>query len=132
MKIQLKTLVASAIWVTLSACASPNSSDVNDTKVIKQSGETLIVNNSYVIRLNSTPTAGYQWTATTTDQASVRVRRLGSIKNTDPKTVGGSDVESWEITPLRTGNLSVTFKYGRSWEPTVSDQKVYSFRSVAQ
>ena len=130
MKTQTAVLLATAIF-SLSACnagapqaaASPSSETVTATSEVaggRDGRTTLAVGQTLSIRLPSNATTGYRWQVAETYADTLTPGAPFGDEITDPHApgvvgVGGNTV--WMFEAARPGTATLTFAYGRSWEP---------------
>jgi len=71
----------------------------------------------FVVRLEGTPTGGYTWQFTPSEQDVQLVELAGSGWQTiTPGVVGGSAVQAFRFVALRPGQAHLRFVYRRPWE----------------
>lgn len=119
----------------------PNSSEIADIKSYKLTvGDNYKITakelvtikddtkaNIYTIELDSNPTTGYTWIYEVDNENIVENVKDEYIQNdVSDDTVGAGGKQHFEFIGVNEGEVKLTFKYKRSWEDEVADQKVYN------
>jgi inhibitor of cysteine peptidase len=100
---------AKTVEITLDQFATDNNQTVNID---------LAKDGSLTVKLGSNGTTGYVWAEAVIGDAGMikqANRTYDAPKDTTLVGAGGTDV--WTFDSLKAGTSSITFKYGRSWEP---------------
>lgn len=75
------------------------------------------------IKLESNPTTGYSWKWIKED-SNIILDSLGQTyvpKQTDSRRLGSGGVEIFKFKAIKSGIVSLKFKYNRSWEQQTTD-----------
>ena len=71
--------------------------------------------NNLIIELDSNPTTGYDWTYEISDKNIIKLSE--SYKSEcDGEMVGCGGVKIYKVKALKSGTLTINFKYERPWE----------------
>ena len=81
---------------------------------------------SFVIALESSPTAGYTWSEEH-DPAMLDLVRANDLRD-PPPGVGGGGVEEFEFRARSPGETTVRLTYGRPWEAEPRSSRTYGVR----
>ena len=73
------------------------------------------VGTAFSIKLESSPTSGYQWSAS----ADSAMLRLVTHDIRPSRSIGGSAEEEFLFEPLQAGQTTVTLTYKRPWDSAV-------------
>ena len=71
----------------------------------------------YVVRFNGLATAGYEWVYENTNEKMAGVQKTFDENFPALKNTGASAPEIFTITALRAGEVTLTFRQVRTWEP---------------
>jgi predicted secreted protein len=92
----------------------------------KENTESIIkakLNQSFIIALDSLPTAGYKWKV---EHDSGFLRLDNELYMTsNPEAIGGGSTEVFAFTPQRPGETEVIAIYKRPWEKDVINKRIF-------
>jgi inhibitor of cysteine peptidase len=73
---------------------------------------------SLTVKLGSNGTTGYAWAdAIISDTGVIKQSNKNYVGPEDTALVGAGGTDVWTFDSLKAGTSTITFKYGRSWEP---------------
>lgn len=95
--------------------------------LISACGKQTLTPQLVTFELKSNPTTGYSWQASQSEEL-FRIESVYKENEHAEGMVGVGGVETFTLTPLKTGTTEVTLTYARSWEGgEPADQVVYVF-----
>jgi predicted secreted protein len=84
---------------------------------------------TFEIALDAVPTAGFAWTLIA-DPPDI-TELLGSEWRLQGRDAGGQSEQVFRLRAIAQGEQTLRFRYGRSWEATIAEERIFVVR-VAQ
>jgi len=115
-----------AVLFIVPALAGCSSSEATTTTTPEETEE--IEENEpeyFVVTLDANASTGYEWFCTLSEEGIVDIVSEDYVEaDSDEGMVGGGGVYTCELEGVAEGDVTVTFTYSRSWEPSEDDETV--------
>ena len=86
------------------------------------------VGETFEVSLKGIPTAGFAWEVDIPSEARRLIEALGSEWTLAATEVGAPATQRFRFLALAPGELTLIFRYGRSWETIESDRRAVAIR----
>jgi inhibitor of cysteine peptidase len=110
----------------IAACGKPPANEIaltsaeNGKTVEAHPGDTLI------LRLESNPTTGYEWSVTEEPDTAVVKSAGHSFEGPDPQVPGAGGMDEWRFQAVAPGTTALALAYGRPFEKDTPPAQTFS------
>jgi predicted secreted protein len=83
----------------------------------------VILNNDFILSLESNPTTGYRWEATF-NKAFLELKR-SDFEASVSRSIGAGGIEKFTFLPIKAGETEIIMNYKRPWESLQADERSF-------